>query len=101
MNMEEILKLILGSTGALVLLVVAVQWLNRDRDKLLSALNDERNNRIKVLEDASKRCADDRLQMHQKMDVLQGEVRELYKRMIGSKDSNKCAGQCLGVDQHD
>ena len=98
MPFDEILKLILGSAGCLVVLALALQWLNKDRDKLVTALNEERNGRIAQLEESSRRCAEDRIVMHKQMsddraaqqkemNLLQAEVRELYKRMLAEADA--------------
>lgn len=78
---DSIIKLLVGSTGAVAALVLGIRWLNKDRDGLVNALNEEREARIKVLEEASKRCAEDRIAMHREMSALQAEVRELYRRI--------------------
>lgn len=78
---ESLLQLLVGSTGGIAALLLGLRWLNSDRDKLMQALTTERDARIKVLEEAAKRCADDRLVMHKEMSILQEEVRELYKRI--------------------
>lgn len=78
---DSIVKLLVGSTGAVVALVLGLRWLNKDRDSLVAALNEEREARIKVLEESAKRCAEDRIEMHREMSALQSEVRELYRRI--------------------
>lgn len=78
---DTILKLLLGSTGAVVALVLGIRWLNKDRDTLVGALNEEREARIKVLEEAAVHCIEDRTEMRREMAALQAEVRELYRRI--------------------
>lgn len=78
---ESFIKIALSGTGALGVLAMIVSWLNKDRDKLVAALNQEREARIKVLEEAARRCAEDRLEMHREMSGLQAEVRELYRKI--------------------
>lgn len=78
---DSIVKLLVGSTGAVAALVLGIRWLNKDRDGLVTALNEEREARILVLEEAAKRCAEDRMAMHREMAALQAEVRELYRRI--------------------
>lgn len=80
-SLESILQVLLGSTGAVAAMVLGIRWLNSDRDNLMKALTVERDARIKVLEDSAKRCAEDRIEMHKEMAILQGEVRELYRRI--------------------
>lgn len=90
---DSILKLLVGSTGAVVALVLGLRWLNKDRDGLVQALNEEREARINVLEESSRRCAEDRIAMHREMSALQAEVRELYRRIAsivaGHADEDK------------
>lgn len=86
----EVLKIATAYGLAFPLMVFAVRWLNRDRDKLLDSLNTERNERIHSLEAASERCASDRLQLHQEMRELQAEVRRLYDNMIRRGNCKEC-----------
>lgn len=86
---DSILKVLLGSTGAVASMIFGIRWLNADRDKLMGALAQERDARIRVLEEAAKRCAEDRIVMHKEMMLLQAEVRELYRR-IASIVSGDC-----------
>lgn len=95
--MEEALKLLLGSAGGLAALIFAVQWLNRDRDKVLHTLSEERNERIKALEESSKRCSEDRIVLHNEVNALQAEVRALFRKMIESKFLGHCKGECLNA----
>lgn len=92
--MDELLKMAVSSGLGVAFLVVALKWLNHDRDKILAALDGERNNRIRLLEEASKRCAEDRIVMHREMSLLQAEVRDLYKRMVATTAAGTCGGEC-------
>lgn len=78
-------EILVGSTGAAGLLFFALKWMNRDRDKLLGSLNLERDSRIKLLEESSQRCAEDRIEMRREISKLQDEVRDLLRSMIQTK----------------
>lgn len=93
MDIDLFLKIATGAGGSILLLYFALRWLNSDRDKLLAALNLEREARIKALEESSARCAQDRIVLHQNIDELQKEVRALLKAMAGS--AAKCGAECL------
>ncbi len=81
MNFDELLRQILGQAGALVVLAVATYF-------LMAQLTKERDNRIKLLEAQSSRCAEDRIELHKEINSLQAEVRELYKSALAGDFPN-------------
>ena len=83
MTFEQILQLLLGSTGALVALVIAIKWLDKDRNRLLGDWKTERDARMTLIEDASRRCSEDRIELHKKVDALELEIRSMLKAMLG------------------
>ena len=83
MTFEQILQMLMGSVGALGCLVFAVKWLDKDRDKLLKALTEERDGRLRLIEESNKQCADDRVILHRKLDEQDDEIKGLLKSMIG------------------
>ncbi len=87
-DIDAIFKLIVGSGGALAVLLFGIRWFMGDRDKIVAALNIERNARITALEESSKRCSEDRTELHKQISILQNEVRELLKAQI--KEAHAC-----------
>lgn len=89
-TLDEWMKLILGSTGALAVLIAGIKWLDRDRSKVLKALEVERDGRIRVLEDHAKRCDADKAELQKqavtdrtaadkKFTELYAEIINIYK----------------------
>lgn len=87
-DIDAIFKLIVGSGGALAVLLFGIRWFMADRDKVVAALNAERGARITALEESSKRCSEDRVELHKQISNLQAEVRELLKTQI--KEAHAC-----------
>jgi len=90
---DEVFKLIMGSGGTLAVLLLGLRWFITDRDKIIAGLNEERGARITALEESSKRCSQDRVELHKQINDLQAEVRELLKSQV------KEARACAAVDQ--
>lgn len=88
-DLDAAFKLIMGSGGALAVLLIGLRWFVTDRDKIVAALNVERGARITALEDSSKRCSEDRVELHKQINALQTEVRELLKAQV--KEARACA----------
>lgn len=89
MTFDAVFKLIMGSGGALAVLLLGLRWFITDRDKIVAALNEERGARITALEESSKRCSLDRVELHKQINDLQSEVRELLKTQV--KEARACA----------
>lgn len=87
-DFDAVFKLIIGSGGALAVLLFGIRWFMSDRDKIVAALNVERGARITALEESSKRCSEDRVELHKQISLLQIEVRELLKAQI--KEAHAC-----------
>lgn len=87
-DIDAMFKLITGTGGALAVLLFGLRWFVADRDKVVAALNAERGARITALEESSKRCSEDRVELHKKISNLQSEVRELLKAQI--KEAHAC-----------
>jgi vacuolar-type H+-ATPase subunit I/STV1 len=71
MTAEEIFKLVMGSAGALGVLILALKWLDSDRTKVVTAnaalqgkLEAEHQARIVQLEKQNEICNADRMQLH-------------------------------------
>lgn len=92
-NLDAIFKLIVGSGGALAVLLFGIRWFMSDRDKVVAALNVERNARITALEESSKRCSEDRAELHKQICILQTEVRELLKAQIKEAHASHAVDQ--------
>lgn len=77
MTADQIVQLIMGSTGALAALILGLKWLDKDRDKILVELKEERNGRLRLIELSNERCAEDRVLLHKKLDEQEKLIREL------------------------
>ena len=82
MTSEEVLKMILGSLGTLVCLVIAIKWLDKDRHGLVEALTNERNDRISLIEESNRQCVADRIALHQELKEQRNEIKGMLKSMI-------------------
>ena len=82
MSLEDWFKILTGTAGAVVCMLMGIKWLINDRDSILKSLQEERNGRLAQLELSAETCSRDRAQMHTEMNELQKEVRELMKQMI-------------------
>ena len=82
MTSEEILKMILGSLGTLVCLVIAIKWLDKDRNSLVKALTEERDGRISLIEESNRQCVNDRIALHAELKDQRNEIKGLLKSMI-------------------
>lgn len=104
MTFEQIIQLILGSGGALAVLVLGVKWLDKDRSKVLVALQEERDGRIKLLEDHSKSCNEDRQAIQAQASVdrsaFQKQINELYSEIVNiyKTRSQSMASRESGID---
>lgn len=67
----------MGSTGALVALILGLKWLDKDRNNILMDLKEERNGRLRLIELSNERCAEDRVLLHKKLDEQEKLIREL------------------------
>lgn len=74
---------------AFPLLVFCLKWLEKDRDKVLVALQEERQHRIKALEESAEHCLEDRDELRAEMANLRNEVRGLYTQIINMRESSK------------
>lgn len=92
MNLDELLKQVLGPFGALVILAVITYY-------LMVALAKSHDARFKLLEEQARQCSESRVQMRTELVGLQTEVRELYKAMLRSKQSGDTIGDF--VNKHD
>lgn len=70
----------MGSTGALAALILGLKWLDKDRNKILVELKEERNGRLRLIELSNERCAEDRVLLHKKLDEQEKLIRELLVR---------------------
>lgn len=95
MSLDDLLKLILGSAGALVVVLVGLWWMNKDRDKILAALGKERDSRISLLEEGNRACAADRLAIHNELREVQREQKHLLRAMALAATQGKCGTECL------
>ncbi len=77
MTFEQIVQLIMGSAGALVVLILGLKWLDKDRNRMLVELKDERNGRLRLIELSNERCAEDRVVLHKKLDEQEKLIRTL------------------------
>lgn len=77
MTADQIVQLIMGSTGALAALILGLKWLDKDRNKILVELKEERNGRLRLIELSNERCAEDRVLLHKKLDEQEKLIREL------------------------
>lgn len=77
MTADQIVQLIMGSTGALAALILGLKWLDKDRNKILIELKEERNGRLRLIELSNERCAEDRVLLHKKLDEQEKLIREL------------------------
>lgn len=82
MNIDDWLKVLSGTAGAIACMLFGIKWLVRDRDGILASLQEERSHRITQLEASANSCAEDRRTMHNEMNELQKEVRALMKQML-------------------
>lgn len=80
MTADQIVQLIMGSTGALAALILGLKWLDKDRNKILVELKEERNGRLRLIELSNERCAEDRVLLHKKLDEQEKLIRELLVR---------------------
>lgn len=92
---HKVIENIITSGIGMCLLAVGIWWLNKDRDKAVKAFTEEREKRINALEDSSRRCADDRVELHRQVSILQAEVRDFMKRMIEVASRGDCKGNCI------
>ncbi len=76
---EAVFKAVLGAGGVAVLLFFGVWWLNKNNNGLILELKEERNNRIKLLESEAETCKLDRVELHRQINVLQGQIIDIYK----------------------
>lgn len=77
MTADQIVQLIMGSTGALIALILGLKWLDKDRNSILLDLKEERNGRLRLIELSNERCAEDRVFLHKKLDEQEKLIREL------------------------
>lgn len=77
MTSDQIIQLIMGGMGALVALIIGLKWLDKDRNKILLELKEERNGRLRLIELSNERCAEDRVILHKKLDDQEKLIREL------------------------
>lgn len=77
MTADQIVQLIMGSTGALMALILGLKWLDKDRNKILLELKEERNGRLRLIELSNEHCAKDRVFLHKKLDEQEKLIREL------------------------
>ena len=95
-----------GGAATIALLTAALKWLNKDRDKILASLNEEREHRIKALEDSSRECTEDRVKIRQEaasrleetrreLHDLQKEFRDLLRSMVTTSKEKGCGAECL------
>lgn len=82
MTSEEIIKMILGSLGTLVCLVIAIKWLDKDRNGLVKALTEERDGRISLIEESNRQCVSDRLALHAELKEQRREIKAMLTSMI-------------------
>lgn len=95
MDYQKILEVAFGSGLGVALLVFAIRWLDRDRNKILGALEAERTKRVAALEESSAQCAEDRIHLHSQMANLQIEVRKLYADIASMAKTGHCDAGCL------
>lgn len=86
---EKLITTAAGTGLGTLLLILAIWWLNRSHDKLLSELQTERKQRFEVLERRSEICEEDRRELHKEIHGLQSKVAELYELRI--RDARECA----------
>ena len=86
-------KTTFSAAVALAVLLFGIRWFMSDRDKVVAALNVERNARITALEESSKRCSEDRAELHKQICILQTEVRELLKAQIKEAHASHAVDQ--------
>ena len=89
MNIEDWLKVLSGTAGAIACMLFGIKWLVRDRDGILASLQEERSHRITQLEASANSCSEDRRTMHNEMNELQKEVRALMKQMLELTSNHK------------
>jgi len=88
MTGEEILKMILGSLGTLVCLVVAIKWLDKDRQELVKTLTEERDGRLSLIEESNRQCVNDRIALHAELREQRNEIKEMLKSMVPERREN-------------
>jgi hypothetical protein len=79
MSTDQLLALITGPLGGTVGIIFAVWWLNKDRNSLITEWKEERNGRLRLIEQSNERCAEDRVILHKKIDMQETEIREMLK----------------------
>lgn len=92
-DFDAMFKMVTGAGGALAVLLLGLRWFIADRDKVVAALNAERGARITTLEESSKRCSEDRVELHKQIGILQAEVRELLKAQIKEAHASHAVAQ--------
>lgn len=81
MTTEDIMRMVLGSAGTLVCLVLAIKWLDKDRNSLTKLLTEERDGRIKLIEEQNILCFKDRAALHDELREQRKEINEMIKEM--------------------
>ena len=86
MTLQTFLELVKNPGSTLLLLAVGIWWLNREREQSeartadeKNAFRNERDHRLKLLEDEVKECKEDRRQIRTETSSLQEEVRNLMR----------------------
>lgn len=84
--MEEWLKIATGTGMGVACMLFGIRWLISDRDKILTALSQERNQRIIQLEESARNCSADRTAMHIQIASLQAEFRSYLLDRLRERD---------------
>jgi len=105
MAYEDILESILGSSGVLVALLVAVRWLVNDRNAIINELkkdrvelNDERLQRLRDIEGRLSTCETDRQNLSKRIETLHRQIATLIKHGLGVDPEDVDAMQKLEND---
>jgi len=78
-KIEELVQLLTGAGAGVAALIFGLWWLDRDRRLILTSLEKEREGRITHIEEQNRLCAEDRVNLREKIDELQTEFRSLEK----------------------
>lgn len=77
MTLQDFFQLATGAAGAVFVLIFGLWWLDKDRQAILAKLEEERNERITLLEKHVDECAKDRMRIQNQLDVLQERYTEM------------------------
>ena len=79
---EHLAKLILSGAGAVVLLILIVKFLLKDRDRLLLSISASNAKNIEVLQAKAVSCEEDRIALRQEVSRLNDEMRKMNAMFI-------------------